>query len=299
MEGEFSKYLEDVYSAEPVARESLTDECEIVVVGAGFAGLLLWYKLRQEGFDDVRFCEKGGDVGGTWYWNRYPGHRLRRGVLQLLPAVRGDGVLPDDEVRLGLRDPRVLPEDGAEVRVLRSLPVPHDGAEDRVGRGDGAVDRVTPTAATRCGPATSILANGILTSPKLARIKGMESFKGETFHTSRWNYNVTGRASGSASSAPVPPPCRPFRSWPRSSSELYVFQRTPSTIDVRDQRATTQEEIETWSKEPGWAEGAAGPVRPASPPAAPRSRPTTTTSPARCRTSRNASSTSGGCRPRS
>ncbi|MBT5110490.1 MAG: NAD(P)-binding protein, partial [Rhodospirillaceae bacterium] len=73
MEGEFSKYLEDVYSAPPIERDALTDECEILVVGAGFAGLLLWYKLREAGFSDVRFCERGGDVGGTWYWNRYPG----------------------------------------------------------------------------------------------------------------------------------------------------------------------------------------------------------------------------------
>ena len=73
MEGEFARYLTDVYSTAPVEREALTDECEVLVVGAGFAGLLLWYKLSQEGFVDVRFCEKGGDVGGTWYWNRYPG----------------------------------------------------------------------------------------------------------------------------------------------------------------------------------------------------------------------------------
>jgi cyclohexanone monooxygenase len=60
MEGAFSKYLEDVHSAGPVDREPLTDECEILVIGAGFAGLLLWYKLQRAGFVDVRFCEKGG-----------------------------------------------------------------------------------------------------------------------------------------------------------------------------------------------------------------------------------------------
>ena len=65
MDGEFAKYLEDVYSEPPVPRESLTDECDVLVIGAGFAGLLLWYKLSQAGFDDVRFCEKGDDVGGT------------------------------------------------------------------------------------------------------------------------------------------------------------------------------------------------------------------------------------------
>src|ERR1700709_1479283 len=66
MEGEVSKYLEDVYSAPPVQRESLHDGCEILVIGAGFAALLLWHKLRAAGIHDVRFCEKGGDVGCTW-----------------------------------------------------------------------------------------------------------------------------------------------------------------------------------------------------------------------------------------
>ena len=73
MEGDFVRYLEDVDSSNRIARNPLTDTCEILVVGAGFAGLLLWYKLSKGGFTDVRFCEKGGDVGGTWYWNRYPG----------------------------------------------------------------------------------------------------------------------------------------------------------------------------------------------------------------------------------
>src|ERR1700722_11127209 len=66
MEGEFARYLEDVYSAPPIDRDALTDACEILVIGAGFGALLLWYKLREAGFTDVRFCEKGGDVGGTW-----------------------------------------------------------------------------------------------------------------------------------------------------------------------------------------------------------------------------------------
>ena len=98
MDGQFARYLEDHYSAPPVEREALTDECEILVVGAGFAGLLLWYKLSNAGFDDIRFCEKGGDVGGTWYWNRYPGIACDVESYSLPPAARGDGVLPDDEV---------------------------------------------------------------------------------------------------------------------------------------------------------------------------------------------------------
>ena len=121
MEGEFSRYLEDVYSEPPVEREALDDECDILVVGGGFGALLLWYKLRKAGFTDVRFCEKGGDVGGTWWLEPLSGHRLRCRVIQLSAAPRGNGILPDDEIRVGIRNPRILPVDGAQVRFLRSL----------------------------------------------------------------------------------------------------------------------------------------------------------------------------------
>ena len=75
------------------ARRS-TDECEILVVGAGFAGLLLWHKLREAGFDDVRFCEKGGDVGGTWYWNRYPGIACDVESYSYFPLLEEMGYVP-------------------------------------------------------------------------------------------------------------------------------------------------------------------------------------------------------------
>ena len=90
MEGEFAKYLEDAYSAPPVARDKLNDECEILVIGAGFGALVLWYKLKAAGFTDVRFCEKGGDVGGTWYWNRYPGIACDVESYSYLPLLRSE-----------------------------------------------------------------------------------------------------------------------------------------------------------------------------------------------------------------
>ena len=95
-----------------------------------------------------------------------------------------------------------------------------------------------------------VLANGILTTPRLARIDGMETYQGESFHTSRWDYNIdlegkrVGIIGTGATSVQVVPEIA------KVVKELYVFQRTPSSIDVRDQRATTQEEIEEWKKEP-------------------------------------------------
>ena len=98
-----------------------------------------------------------------------------------------------------------------------------------------------------------ILANGILTTPKLARIEGMDTFQGEAFHTSRWNYDVDleGKVVGIIGTGATAVQAIPELA--KVVKELYVFQRTPSTIDVRDQRETTEEERETWAKEPGWA----------------------------------------------
>ena len=98
-----------------------------------------------------------------------------------------------------------------------------------------------------------ILANGILTTPKLARIHGMETFEGDSFHTSRWDYDVDlqGKRVGIIGTGATAVQAIPELA--KVAGELYVFQRTPSTIDVRDQRETSQEERDAWAQEPGWA----------------------------------------------
>jgi cyclohexanone monooxygenase len=252
MEGEFAKYLEDVYSTAPVEREALTDECEIVVIGAGFAALILWHKLREAGFLDVRFCEKGGDVGGTWYWNRYPGIACDVESYSYLPLLEEMGYYPTMKFASGfeiLEYCQMMAErSGFYDRCLFHTTVRETVWDERSCRWTVRTDRGDTMRARFV-----VLANGILTTPKLARIDGMETFKGESFHTSRWNYHVdlTGSRVGiigtGATAVQVIPEIA------KVVKELYVFQRTPSTIDVRDQRATTPEEIEAWSKEPGWA----------------------------------------------
>ena len=252
MEGEFSKYLEDVYSEAPVARESLDDECEILVVGAGFAGLLLWHKLQKAGFKDVRFCEKGGDVGGTWYWNRYPGIACDVEAYSYLPLVEEMGYIPTMKFASGFEImeycQKVAEKFGFYDHCLFHTTVERTDWDAATGRWTVTTDRGDEMKARYV-----ILANGILTTPKLARIKGMETFQGEAFHTSRWDYRVDlkGKRVGIIGTGATAVQTVPELS--KIVNELFVFQRTPSSIDVRDQRATTQEEIETWKHEPGWA----------------------------------------------
>ena len=252
MEGEFSRYLEDVYSADPVPRESLNDECEVLVVGAGFAGLLLWYKLREAGFEDVRFCEKGGDVGGTWYWNRYPGIACDVESYSYFPLLEEMGYIPTMKFAAGFEImeycQKMAEKFGFYDKCLFHTTVEKTVWEENSGRWTVSTDRGDAMRAKFV-----ILANGILTTPKLARIESMQSFQGDAFHTSRWDYEVDLKdkrvgiiGTGATSVQAVPELAKIVK-------ELYVFQRTPSSIDVRDQRETSVEEFEEWSKEPGWA----------------------------------------------
>ena len=190
LEGEFSKYLEDVYSAPPIERETLSDECEILVVGAGFAGLLLWQKLQKEGFTDVRFCENGGDVGGTWYWNRYPGIACDVESYSYLPLLEEMNYIPTMKFAAGFEImeycQKLAEKFGFYEQCLFHTTVESTNWDQtdqrwvvRTNRGDNMRARYV------------ILANGILTTPKLARIKGMEKFSGQAFHTSRWDYNLS------------------------------------------------------------------------------------------------------------
>ena len=252
MEGEFAKYLEDVYSAPPVEREALADECEVLVVGAGFAGLLLWYKLRDAGLHDVRFCEKGGDVGGTWYWNRYPGIACDVESYSYLPLLEDMKYIPTMKFASGFEIleycQSLAQKSGFYDHCLFHTTVERTDWDEATGRWT-----VVTSRGDRMRARYVVLANGILTTPKLARIDGMESFEGRAFHTSRWDYTVdlegkrVGIIGTGATAVQVIPEIA------KVVKELYVFQRTPSTIDVRDQRATTPEEIKTWSNEPGWA----------------------------------------------
>ncbi len=252
MEGEFAKYLDDVYSAPPIPRAALTDDCEILVIGAGFAALLLWYKLRAAGFQDVRFCEKGGDVGGTWYWNRYPGIACDVESYSYLPLLEEMGYFPTMKFASGFEIleycQSMADRFGFYDRCLFHTTVQDTAWDEATGRWTVRTDRGDTMRARY-----AVLANGILTTPKLARIEGMETFAGEAFHTSRWNYHVDLKdkrvgiiGTGATAVQAVPEIAK-------VAKELFVFQRTPSTIDVRDQRATTPEEIEAWSKEPNWA----------------------------------------------
>lgn len=252
MEGEFSKYLEDVYSEPPVERPALDDDCEILVIGAGFGAMLLWYRLMDAGFTNVRFCEKGGDVGGTWYWNRYPGIACDVESYSYLPLLEEMGHIPSMKFASGFEILEYCQTMAERFhfyeRCLFHTTVEETNWDDDAKRWIVKTDRGDAMRAQFV-----VLANGILTTPRLAKIDGMETYKGKAFHSSRWDYTVdlkdkrVGIIGTGATAVQIVPEIS------KVVKELHVFQRTPSSIDVRDQRATTNEEYAIWPGEDNWA----------------------------------------------
>jgi cyclohexanone monooxygenase len=257
--GDFAHYLEDPYVAPGFSRAPLTDDVEVVIVGGGFGGQLAGARLREAGIDDIRIIEKGGDFGGTWYWNRYPGAACDIESYIYLPLLEELGYVPVEKYS---RAPEILAHSRAigehfdlyrnacfQTEVIKMV-WDEDAARWIVhtNRGDAMRARFV------------VMANGPLHRPKLPGIPGIESFKRHSFHTSRWDYDYTGGTSdggltklagkrvGVIGTGATAVQCVPHLG--ATAGELYVFQRTPSSIDVRANRPTDPKWAE--SLEPGW-----------------------------------------------
>ena len=252
LEGELGRYAMDPYGGEITPRAPIRDTVEVLFIGGGFSALLTSARLRERGVESIRIVERGGDVGGTWYWNRYPGIACDVEAYSYLPLLEEMGYVPSMKFASGFEILEYC-QSMAEKFGFYDHCLFHTTVEET--RWDETRGRwtVVTNRGDRMQARIVMLANGILTTPKLARINGMDKFKGEAFHTSRWNYHVDleGKRVGIIGTGATAVQAIPELA--KVVGELHVFQRTPSSIDVRDQRATTQEEIQSWTQEPGWA----------------------------------------------
>ncbi|MGE0000064.1 MAG: flavin-containing monooxygenase [Ilumatobacteraceae bacterium] len=256
--GELARYATDPY-AERIQRAALHDDVEVVVVGGGFGGLLAGARLREAGIDDIRLVEKGGDVGGTWYWNRYPGAMCDVESYIYLPLLEELDIVPTEKY---VHAPEILEHSRAIARhydLYRNACLQTEVTamewDDSAARWIVSTDR-----GDRMRARFVCMANGPLHRPKLPGIPGITSFRGHTFHTSRWDYAYTGGTSdggltglrgkrvGIIGTGATAVQCVPHLA--EHADHLYVFQRTPSSIDVRDNRPTDP----AWGAalEPGW-----------------------------------------------
>ena len=257
--GEFSYFVEDPYLEEEIEREPLTDEVEVLIIGGGFGGMLAAARLREAGIDDFRIIEKGGNFGGTWYWNRYPGASCDIEAYIYFPLLEETGFVPKekytnasetlDYCHLICKKYKLYDNACLQTEVTSTV------WDENAGLWTVKTDREDSIKARYV-----VHSNGPLNRPKLPAMKGINDFKGHTFHTSRWDYDYTGGdTKGNLTNlkdkrvAVVGAGATAIQCVPHlgaSAETLFVFQRTPSSVDVRNNRPTDPDWIST--QESGW-----------------------------------------------
>jgi cation diffusion facilitator CzcD-associated flavoprotein CzcO len=241
-EGKFAEYLDDPYTS-VVPRDPKTDHVTFAFIGGGFAGLATGARLSEAGITDVRIVEKGGDFGGTWYWNRYPGAQCDTASMVYMPLLEETGYMPSEKYA---HAPEILEHCrriGKQYDLYRNALF-----HTEVGGLNWDEGRSRWIIRTNRGDAFTAqfvgMGTGPLHVPKLPGISGIETFRGHSFHTSRWDYDYAGGDPGGAlmsrladkrvgiiGTGATSVQCVPHLA--RACKELYVFQRTPSSVDVR------------------------------------------------------------------
>ena len=257
--GQFAHYNEDPYVEPGFTRPALQEEIDVLIVGGGFGGMLAAVRLQEVGITNFRIIEKAGDFGGTWYWNRYPGAQCDVEGYLYLPLLEELNYIPKERYSFA-------PEIFAHAQRIGKHYNLYERAcfqtKIREARWDEETGRWTITSDRGDVFKTRfvIMSSGPLNKPKLPGIPGIENFKGHTFHTSRWDYDYTGgdttgglhklkdKRVGIIGTGATAIQCIPHLG--EHAQQLYVFQRTPSSVDERNNTPTNPE----WAKtlKPGW-----------------------------------------------
>ncbi|GAA1866018.1 NAD(P)/FAD-dependent oxidoreductase [Pseudonocardia ailaonensis] len=258
IEGSLAHFLDDPYTPR-TEREPVTDHVEVAILGGGFGGLLVGSRLRTAGVEDLRIVEAGGGFGGVWYWNRYPGAACDTEAYIYLPLLEETGYIPTEKY---VKAPEILEHVNriADKFDLHRNALLHTRVTDVAYDEGAALWTVRTDRGDTFTARYVVMTVGAMVKPKLPGLAGIEKFRGHTFHTTRWDYAYTGGSSkggmtglndkrvgiigtGSTGIQAVP-------HLGRDSGHLFVFQRTPSAVNVRNNRPTDPE----WaaSLQPGW-----------------------------------------------
>ena len=250
--GRFAHLREDPYSNLD-QREPFTDEVTVAIIGGGFAGLSAGARLKEAGIDDLILIESGGDVGGVWYWNRYPGAMCDTAAMVYLPLLEETNYYPSEKYVQGYEihahAQRIATTFGLYDNALFSTKVEDLSWNEDLNRWIIKTNRGDEITAQFVAMGT-----GPMHHPKLPGISGIEDFKGHMFHTARWDYDYTGgdrtgkplkglsdKRVGIIGTGATAVQCIPHLA--ASAGDLYVFQRTPSSIDIRNNRPLTDDDF--------------------------------------------------------
>ena len=259
LDGFFKDFDRDPNADPNFTRDAVIEETDVAVIGAGIGGLTASAQLAKMGVVKMRVIDRAGDFGGTWYWNRYPGAACDVESYIYMPMLEELDYVPTEKYA-----------SASEIfahcqRIAKKFDLYPKALFQTVVQGvrwveDASRWEVTTDRGDRILARFLIVAGGILHKPKLPGIPGMETFKGKSFHTSRWDYAYTGGAPGKpmdklagkrvaligtgATSVQIVPKLA------QDAGQLLVIQRTPSGVGFRGNQPTDPE----WAKslKPGW-----------------------------------------------
>ena len=259
LSGDFEAFDRDPYADPSFTRDAVADEVDVAIIGAGIGGLVAAARLVERGVTSLRVIDKAGDFGGTWYWNRYPGAACDIESYIYMPLLEETGYVPTEKYakapEIFAHCQRIAKQYDLYPKALFQTLVTEVQWHDADGRWEVSTNRGDKVRAKFL-----IMAGGILHKAKLPGIPGVETFRGRSFHTSRWDYSYTGGSptepmvkladkrvavigTGATSVQVIPRVAE-------MAEHLYVVQRTPTAVGIRANRPTDPE----WAKsvKPGW-----------------------------------------------
>jgi len=258
-EGIFADFDRDPYADPNFTRDAIIEETDVAIIGGGISGLLTAVNLKKQGISNFRVIDRAGDFGGTWYWNRYPGAACDVESYIYMPMLEETGTIPTEKYAKG-------PEIFAHLQNIAKKFDLYPNAlfqtvvKDLRWNDEASRWVVTNDRGDIIRARYVVTAGGILHKAKLPGIPGIESFKGKSFHTGRWDYSYTGGSSTEPLTkladkrvAIIGTGATGVQIIPKvgaAAQHLYVFQRTPTNVGVRGNRPTDPE----WAKslKPGW-----------------------------------------------
>jgi cation diffusion facilitator CzcD-associated flavoprotein CzcO len=222
---------------------------DAVIVGAGFAGLYMLHRLRALGLS-TRVYEAGSNLGGTWFWNRYPGARCDVESLEYSYSFSDELQSDWDWTERYAAQPEILSylnhvaerfdlrrSIQFETRVTAAI------FDETVNRWVIRTDRGERVSAKFC-----VMATGCLSAAKIPEIEGIEAFNGKRYHTGHWPHegvNFTGQrvgviGTGSSAIQSIPEIAR-------QAKQLFVFQRTPNFSVPAHNAPLSPDVIQDWN----------------------------------------------------
>ena len=257
--GAFADFATDAHVPEPLLRPRLSEDLDVLVVGAGFGGMLTGAELRKAGVESFRIVDMAGDFGGTWYWNRYPGVRCDIESYLYMPRLEEVGTVPTERYATG-REILEHTQRFSKHFKLYERALFQTKVQRIVWNESSARWHVTTDRGDELRARFVTLNQGPLAKVKLPGLQGIRDFKGKIFHSSRWDYDYTGGNSdggmtklagkrigvigNGATGIQIVPKLA------EHAQQVCVFQRTPAAVAPRNNRATDLD----WFKSlpPGW-----------------------------------------------